>query len=101
MKINSQGIERYQSVVKQVKTGDDAHGKTSAGKLTSAKTDKVTISGDGAARAEISRLASSIAAEVDSPASSERIDGLRQAVEQGTYNVPSEDIADAMLDIFA
>lgn len=94
MKINASGLDRYQSVVQQAKTGEAAKPRQGA---RAANTDKVTISGDAAARAGLSRLASSVAAEVDASASPARIEQLRTAVQDGSYHVETGDIADAIL----
>ena len=67
-------------------------------KMSSGNTDKVTISQGAAARAEAGRVASSLAAEVEGSASPERMEALRRAVQDGSYEVPSVDVADAILD---
>ena len=97
MKINSSaGLEHYQSYSKKVKDGDKL--AKAKGAFSANNTDKVEISDGAAARAEASRIAPALAAEVESTASPERISALSTAVQEGTYYVESEDIADAMLD---
>lgn len=99
MKINGSGLERYQSVVSSLKAGEAGKGKGKApGRAAEANTDKVTISGDAARRAEVSRAASGIAAEVDAGVGAERIEALRTSVQNGSYHVAAEDIADAILE---
>ena len=100
MKINSPGLDHYKTYVKSVKAGEGTGAK---GKLKAAaeNTDKVTISQDAVARAETGRLVSTIAAEVEGAASSERIEELRQAVQSGSYTVSAADVADAILDRLA
>lgn len=98
MKINSPGLDHYQSYVKSVKSNDGPGAKGKAKAAAAGNTDKVTISQGAAARAEAGRLASSLAAEVENTASPERIESLRQAVQDGSYSVPAEDVADAILD---
>lgn len=97
MKINGSGLERYQSVVSSLKAGEAGKGKA-PGRAAAANTDKVTISGDAARRAEVSRAASGIAAEVDAGVGAERIEALRASVQNGSYHVAAEDIADAILE---
>ncbi|MDL2327148.1 flagellar biosynthesis anti-sigma factor FlgM [Ruminococcaceae bacterium OttesenSCG-928-A11] len=98
MKITSSGLEHYQSVVQSVKQNGDDAPKNKMEKAAG-RSDKVTLSEQAAARAGISRLASAMAAEVEGGASAERIEELREAVQSGDYNVSSEDIADAILDV--
>lgn len=98
MKINSPGLEHYQSYVKSVKSNESAGTKGNAGAAAPHNTDKVTISQDAAARAEIGRLSSSLAAEVEGAASPERMAMLQEAVQSGSYSVSAADVADAMLN---
>lgn len=98
MKINSPGLEHYQSYVKSVKSGEAPGAKGKAKTGAAGNTDKVTISQGAAARAEAGRVASSLAAEVEGAASPERLETLRQAVQDGSYDVPAADVADAILD---
>lgn len=96
MKINpSAGLEQYQKYTKPVKNGTAAN---AAGKAAP-RSDTVSFSDDAVARAEAGRVAGGIAAEVESAASPERLEELRAAVENGTYNVPAGDVADAILDM--
>lgn len=98
MKITTGGLEHYQSYLKTVKNSENAQkgpGKVGAG--TAAKTDKVTISGEAAAKAELGRMTAAMSAEVEQMAGAERVDALRTAVQAGEYYVASEDLADAIL----
>lgn len=98
MKINSSGLDRYKSYLQSVGNGEGGSAKTKEkNKVTANNTDKITISGEAAAKAELGRLASTVAAEVEGAVSAERLGELRAAVQDGSYYVSSEDLADAML----
>jgi anti-sigma28 factor (negative regulator of flagellin synthesis) len=100
MKVNpSAGYEQYKTYVQKLKSEESAPGKAARAARggAAANTDKVTISGDGAARAEFGRVAASLAAEVEGAASPERLNRLKAAVEDGSYLVPAEALADAIL----
>lgn len=100
MKINSPGLEHYQSYVKSVKNNGENSAAKAKGKgaASASNTDKVTISASAAQRAETSRLAAALSSEVEGAASPERMEALRAAVQDGSYQVAAEDVADAILD---
>jgi anti-sigma28 factor (negative regulator of flagellin synthesis) len=62
-----------------------------------AKKDFIQISGEAAAGRVIGAEAKKIAAELESGTSAAKINELRAAYQNGSYNVADEDIADAML----
>ncbi len=96
MKINpAAAYEQYQTRVNGAKTAPAAGSKGHA----AARADKVTLSGEGAARAGSSRFASALAGELEAAASPERLTQLHDAVQAGTYQVDAADVADAMLDV--
>lgn len=99
MKINSAGgLEHYQSYVQKLKNNEASAAKAKPGQDAAAgKTDMVTISGDAAARAGYARIVPSISAEAAQGAPAGRLSALRQAVENGTYQVSAGDVADAIL----
>lgn len=97
MKITSGGIDYYQKV-QSLKGEKASGGKAKAGAASSqGKSDKVVISQEAAARAEASRLASAMGAEVDGAVSPERLEALRASVADGSYHVDAESLADAIL----
>lgn len=62
------------------------------------KTDKVSLSGDASFRSVLVRMGRNMAEEVHSAASQERIQELKDEVENKTYYVSSARLADAILD---
>lgn len=98
MKINpSAGFEQYQKYVKSLKNGEaSAPAAGKPGAPNSAKTDKVDISGQAAARAQLSGFAAALAKEVEAHGA-ERLTALRAQVQSGEYKVAAEDLADAIL----
>lgn len=61
------------------------------------KQDKVCISADAAAYCHAGSAAKTGAADIER-ASTARIDALREAVRNGTYSVPAQDVAGAILN---
>lgn len=100
MKINASGLERYKSYVSAVKKEETQAAKSKGLKTVSSNTDKVEISQDAASRAEVARLASSVALEVEGTASPQRLREITENIENGTYFVSAQDVADAILDRF-
>lgn len=72
-----------------------------AGGKLNVKHDKVSISPEAASFAEISRSTKTIASEVSSTASQEKINSLKAQIAAGTYKVSADDVADAILDRIA
>ena len=60
-------------------------------------TDRILISSEGTRKAEVDQLTKAIATEVYKPASPERLESLRTAVQNGTYYVATGDLVDAMM----
>lgn len=83
-------------------TGTGSVGKTDAAVNISGKVkaDVVSISSDATDYSGINKVRSSVADGVNECGSSERIAALKQAVANGSYNVPSEAIAGKILDRF-
>lgn len=103
MKINpSVGFEHYQSYMQSVKNTDLPAAKQQpelqkTPAVAGPNTDTVQISEDAALRAETERMAKSMANEVENSATQDRIDQLRASVQAGTYNVSSQEIAQAII----
>ncbi len=73
----------------------DTETKKATGEVKVSKnTDKLELS---SGKTNTEGVKASIVKSANSPASAERIAALKAAVEKGTYNVPSESIANAML----
>ncbi len=60
-------------------------------------TDQIQISPEGARKMEIDQLTKAIVSETRTPASPERLEKLRTAVRNGTYHIPTGDLADAVM----
>ena len=97
MKITPQGLERYKTVVQNVKNSENASKNKALGNV-SGRADKVTLSEEATAHAELARFVSSLGNEVENSASPQRVEELREAVQNGSYHVPTADIADAILN---
>ena len=66
------------------------------------KADSVTISRTAQANADSAKFSSAITAEVSAPVSAARIAEIKGRIANGGYNIPSSDVAKAILgEIFA
>lgn len=63
----------------------------------SGKTDQIQISPEAAHSQEVERYSRAVAAELCRPASPERLEALRTAIQNGEYHVSAETLADAMM----
>ena len=98
MKINpSAGFEQYKTYVQKLKKEEGNTIGATQRRGAEANTDKVTLSGGAAVRAEFSRVAAALGAEVEALGSAGRMGALKEAVDSGTYSVPAEALADAIL----
>ena len=73
-----------------------AAGETPAAEK-SGKTDRIQISQEATRQLEVEQLSRSILAEIREPASAERLESLRNAVQKGEYNVPTDRLVDAVM----
>lgn len=62
--------------------------------------DSISISSEAAQKSELDKLMHSAAAEADADISPERLSNLRQAVQSGSYHVPTEKLAEALLNAY-
>lgn len=60
-------------------------------------TDRIRISPEAARQREVEQLTGSIMAQIREPASPQRLDSLRTAVQNKTYNIPTSDLVDAVM----
>ena len=60
-------------------------------------TDRFRISPEAARQREVEQLTSSIMSQIREPASPQRLDSLRAAVQNKTYNIPTGDLVDAVM----
>lgn len=61
------------------------------------KQDTISISADAASRREISEFVSAASAELSRPAGAQRLEQLKAAIENRTYAVSADKVAEAML----
>lgn len=100
MKINPSLV----SNIYKANTPAEITGEKGAAVVTTAaaaKTDTVVISRQGASLRETSRVVQTIARELDQEPSTERLEQLRQAIGKGEYRVPTEQLAKAILGVYA
>ena len=70
------------------------------GALKAGNTDQIQISHEGTRKMEAEQLSRSSMAEIREPASPERIEDLRRAVQSGSYRVPTGELVDAVIRHF-
>ena len=63
-------------------------------------TDRIHISPEASRQLEVEQLSRSILAEIREPASQERLESLRSAIQKGTYNVPTGELVNAVMRHF-
>lgn len=64
-------------------------------------TDTISISTEATQRLEAGRIARSIASQLEPPSDPAKIQAIREAVEDGTYFVPTDKLASAILSRWA
>lgn len=60
-------------------------------------TDRIHISPEASRQLEVEQLSRSILSEIKEPASPERLESLRNAVQKGEYRVPTGELVDAVM----
>lgn len=100
MKVDLNGAYRAyaKSSVTLPQQGEKSAGKNnrpSAGQM-----DSISISSEAAQKSEFDKLLHNNAAEADAAMSPERLSSLRQAVESGEYHIPTEKLAEAVLNAY-
>lgn len=73
---------------------------TPAGKTVASKTDSFSLSSEASMFRECGKVIKSSVAEITAPADEDRINSLRQQIKNGTYNISSDMIADAISERF-
>ena len=99
--MNITPLRPYQTGMKKVSAVDKrslfAVGAAEEGRQPAEQNvDRLDISGS-AQRSEVEKTAWSLTQQATRPASPQRIEALREAVQNRTYSVPAERIADAMV----
>lgn len=59
--------------------------------------DQIQISHVGTRKIEIDQLTKAVASELNEPTSSEKLEGLRSAIQNKAYHVSTSDLAEAMM----
>lgn len=99
MRINpSAAYQAYNKIGKRpydASRRSDYQGEEAAQKTEN--TDSFRISPEAARQREVEQLTSSIMSEIREPASAQRLDNLRAAVQNKTYSVSTNDLVDAVM----
>lgn len=94
MKINPSAYNIGKAGVTRPVDLDTAPKSGAAAAALKTNTDKISISNKGAF---VDQLTKSIVSQMEQPASQERLDSLKSAVQDGTYHIPTEDLVDAVV----
>lgn len=97
MKINAAAAYQYYKAYMPSSAGEQQ--VSAVRRETPGKTDVVSISGDASQRSPLARLAQDISAQLETSVSPSRIQSLRTAIENNEYRIPSEVLADSMLNV--
>lgn len=101
MKINpTAAYQAYNRISEHNRTLRRTGLMTEGGVPKAGNIDQIQISQEGARKVEAEQLSRSIMAEIQTPASPERIESLRRAVQSGSYNVPTDRLVDAVIRHF-
>ena len=103
MKINpAAAFNAYNKTVEKIASSQSsatAHPieNASARAASTEHTDQVQISAEGARKAGIQQITDTIVSEIHEPASAEKLESLRDAVQNKTYHVSTPDLVDAII----
>ena len=103
MKINpAAAFNAYNKTVEKISSAQSsaaAHPaeNASARAASTEHTDQVQISAEGARKAGIQQITDTIVSEIHEPASAEKLESLRDAVQNKTYHVSTPDLVDAII----
>ena len=103
MKINpAAAFNAYNKTVEKISSSQSstaAHSADSAPTRAAAAehTDQVQISAEGARKAGIQQITDTIVSEIHEPASPEKLEALRDEVQNKTYHVSTQDLVDAIM----
>lgn len=101
MNINPTNVNNlYKSSMKGIGAGSGkAHSaEQDPEKKKEVQYDTVTISAKGSKTNDVSRLANGIAKEVDAVATADRIESIKQAIQNDDYKIDSQMLADAIMN---
>ncbi len=103
MKINpAAAFNAYNKTVEKISSTQSSTAarpaeSTTARAAAAEHTDQVEISAEGARKAGIQQITDAIVSEIHEPASAEKIEALRDAVQNKSYRVATSDIANAIM----
>lgn len=97
MKINPAAFQAYNKVAEYGHPARQADPPVEEPALRANHTDQIQISPEGARKMEISQLTRAIMAQSAEPASPQRLEQLRTAIRNGSYRIPTSDLADAVM----
>lgn len=101
MNINTNVYKQYVNSGSARKCSEFSLGNAGKTVSTSSKKDSFSLSPEASVLKECSKAVKNSAAEITSSVGEERISYLKKHIADGTYNVSSERIADAILDRLA
>jgi len=93
----SSGFNIYKANARSAMNCENSVGK-SVSSAAPNKMDTISISAQGAQQKETAKLVSSITKEITADADSAKVNALKTAIQNGTYSVSAEKIADAILN---
>ncbi|WP_312643751.1 flagellar biosynthesis anti-sigma factor FlgM [Hydrogenoanaerobacterium sp.] len=91
------GYNIYKANMRNTSNPENSSAK-SAPSAATGKMDTISISAQGAQQKEAAKLTAAITKEVTADADAAKIDALKKAVQNGTYHIPAEKIAQAILN---
>lgn len=97
MKINPTALNRYYQASAKNAASDSKTSLNATETTSAAKIDTVSISSAGSSHCEISKISKSIMKEISKMDEPARIDAIKKAVEDGTYQVSASAVADSIL----
>ncbi|MDK2812945.1 MAG: hypothetical protein PWQ08_200 [Clostridiales bacterium] len=103
MKINpAAAFNAYNKTVEKVSSNQSSAAvhpaeTTQARAAAAEHTDQVQISAEGARKAGIQQITDAIVSEIHEPASAEKLESLRDAVQNKTYRVSTSNLVDAIM----
>ena len=101
MKINpTAAYQAYNKISEHTPASRRYGGTASLPVQKSENTDRIHISPEASRQLEVEQLSRSILSEIREPASPERLESLRAAVQRGEYHVPTGELVDAVMRHF-
>ena len=94
--LNSYSVTGKMNVSGSKKPGSSKNDKSSV----SSKKDSISLSSNGVKNSGLYKLNATMRSEIDALSSQERISAIKASIRNGSYNVSSEEVADAILDRF-